>query len=160
MYQDVILDHYRHPRHRGLREPYDVQVHHVNPVCGDEVTVRVRLASSGGAARVEDVSYEGLGCSISQASASIMTELVIGQTVDDALVAYDAFLALMQSRGAGPRDERDDQLLDDAVAFSGVSQYPSRIKCALLGWAAWKDATAQAVATMDNDDSSSARGSA
>ena len=140
MYQEIILDHYRNPHHKGLRDPYDVQVHHVNPTCGDEVTVRVRVA--GGT--VQDVSYDGQGCSISQASTSVMTDLVIGQSIDDAMVKADAFLELMQSRGAL---EPDEDVLEDGIAFAGVSRYPARVKCALLGWMAWKDATAQAVAT-------------
>ena len=146
MYQEVILDHYRHPHHRGLREPYDAEVHHVNPVCGDELTVRVRLSEAGGAgedtATVTDVSYDALGCSISQASASVMTDLVIGKTVKEALAISDEFLALMQSRGNA---EPDENRLEDAIAFAGVAKYPARIKCALLGWMAWKDATARAL---------------
>jgi nitrogen fixation protein NifU and related proteins len=142
MYQEIILDHYRHPHHRGLREPYDAEVHHVNPLCGDELTVRVSLKEVGGAPAVADVSYDALGCSISQASASVMTDLVIGKSVDDAMAVFEEFLALMRSKGEG---EPDEDLLEDAVAFSGVSKYPARIKCALLGWMAWKDATARAV---------------
>jgi nitrogen fixation NifU-like protein len=142
MYQDIILDHYRNPHHRGLREPYDAEVHHVNPLCGDELTVRVTLKDAGGIPAVADVSYDALGCSISQASASVMTDLVIGKNVDDAMAVFEEFLALMRSKGAG---EPDEDLLEDAVAFAGVSKYPARIKCALLGWMAWKDATAQAV---------------
>ncbi len=139
LYQEIILDHYKHPRRRGLREPFDAEVHHVNPTCGDEVTIRVRLADS----RVVDVSYEGQGCSISQAATSVLTELVVGRTVPDALAVQEEFLRLMQSKGEA---EPDEEVLQDAVAFAGVSRYPSRIKCALLGWMAWKDATAQAVA--------------
>jgi nitrogen fixation protein NifU and related proteins len=139
MYQEIILDHYRHPHGRGLREPYDAEVRHVNPVCGDEVTLRVALADG----TVSDVSYEAQGCSISQAAASVLTDLVVGKSVTEALAVHDAFLALMQSKGEG---EPDPEVLEDAVAFSGVSRYPARIKCALLGWMAWKDATAQAMA--------------
>ena len=139
MYQEIILDHYRSPHHRGLREPFDAEVHHVNPTCGDEVTLRVRIADGV----VEDVSYEGSGCSISQASESVMTDLVIGRKVEDALQTADAFLALMQGRGQVVPDE---DVLEDAVAFAGVAKYPARVKCALLGWMAWKDATARAVA--------------
>jgi nitrogen fixation NifU-like protein len=142
MYQEIILDHYRHPHNRGLREPYDAEVHHVNPLCGDEVTVRVSLKDVGGEPTVADVSYDALGCSISQASASVMTDLTIGKTIDDAMRVCQEFLGLMQSKGAG---EPDEDLLEDAVAFSGVSKYPARIKCALLGWMAWKDATARAL---------------
>ena len=138
LYQEIILDHYRHPHHRGLREPFDAEVHHVNPTCGDEVTLRVKIVDG----TVEDVSYEGEGCSISQASASVMTDLVIGRTVPDALALEQEFLALMQSRGT---IEPDEEVLEDAIAFAGVSRYPARVKCALLGWMAWKDATAQVV---------------
>ena len=139
MYQEIILDHYRNPHHKGLREPYDAEVHHVNPTCGDEVTVRVRVADG----IVEDVSYDGSGCSISQASESVMTDLVIGRKVGDALATADEFLALMQGQG---KVDPDEDVLEDAVAFAGVAKYPARVKCALLGWMAWKDATAQAVA--------------
>ena len=142
MYQDIILDHYRHPHNKGLREPYDAEVHHVNPLCGDEVTVRVTLKAAGGEPAVADVSYDALGCSISQASASVMTDLVIGKSVDDAMAVSQGFLELMQSKGTA---EPDEDLLEDAVAFAGVSKYPARIKCALLGWMAWKDATARAL---------------
>jgi nitrogen fixation protein NifU and related proteins len=142
MYQEIILDHYRHPHHRGLREPYDAEVHHVNPLCGDELTVRVSLKEADGAPAVADVSYDALGCSISQASVSVMTDLVIGKSVDDAMAIFEEFLTLMRSKGEG---EPDEDVLEDAVAFSGVSKYPARIKCALLGWMAWKDATARAV---------------
>jgi nitrogen fixation protein NifU and related proteins len=142
MYQEIILDHYRRPHHAGLREPYDAQVHHVNPTCGDEVTLRVTLKDAGGEPAVADISYESLGCSISQASTSMMTDMIIGKTVSEGLAASAEFLALMQSRGEG---EPDEDMLGDAVAFEGVSKYPARIKCALLGWMAWKDATARAL---------------
>jgi nitrogen fixation protein NifU and related proteins len=143
MYQEIILDHYRNPHHKGLRDPYDAEVHHVNPTCGDEVTLRVALKDVSGEAVVEDVSYDSLGCSISQASASVMSDLVIGRPVGEAMRIGEEFLALMQSKGTS---EPDEDVLEDAVAFAGVSKYPSRIKCALLGWMAWKDATARALA--------------
>jgi nitrogen fixation protein NifU and related proteins len=138
MYQEIILDHYRNPHHKGLREPYDAEVHHVNPTCGDEVTVRVRVDRDD----VADVSYDALGCSISQASASVMADLVIGQPVKEAMVTGEEFLRLMQSRGQA---EPDEDILGDAAAFAGVSKYPARIKCALLAWMAWKDATLKAM---------------
>jgi len=146
MYQEIILDHYRNPHHKGLRDPFDAQVYHVNPTCGDEVTLRVALKDTGGEAVVEDVSFESLGCSISQASASVMTDLVIGKPVSEAMKIGDAFLALMQSKG---QLDPDEDVLEDAVAFAGVSKYPARIKCALLGWMAWKDATARALADTE-----------
>ena len=139
LYQEIILDHYRNPKNRGLREGFDAEVHHVNPTCGDEVTLRVALDG----ATVRDVSYDGHGCSISQASASVLTELVIGRSVEDAMTTADAFRALMQGRGTV---EPDEDLLEDAVAFAGVAKYPARVKCALLSWMAWKDATVQALA--------------
>ena len=142
MYQEIILDHYRNPHHQGLRDPFDAEVHHVNPICGDEVTLRVTLKDVNGEPVVEDVSYDSLGCSISQASASVMSDLVIGKPVDEAMTISQAFLELMQSKGEG---EPDQDVLEDAVAFAGVSKYPARIKCALLGWMAWKDATARAM---------------
>ena len=138
LYLEIILDHYRNPRHKGLREPFEAQVHHVNPTCGDEVTLRVHVADG----KVADVSYDSLGCSISQASASVLTELLIGKDLDEAMAVHEEFLALMQSKGQATPDE---DVLEDAVAFAGVSKYPARIKCALLSWMAWKDATAQAV---------------
>ena len=142
LYQQIILDHYRNPHHKGLREPFDAEVHHVNPVCGDEVTLRVALKDVDGEPVVQDLSYDALGCSISQASASVMSDLVIGKAVSEAMTISQAFLELMQSKGGGAPDE---DVLEDAVAFAGVSKYPARIKCALLGWMAWKDATAQAL---------------
>jgi nitrogen fixation protein NifU and related proteins len=145
MYQEIILDHYRNPHHKGLRAPYDAEVHHVNPTCGDEITLRVKLDGQ----KVSDVSYDSAGCSISQASASILTDLVIGRSVADGMAAHKEFLALMQSKGTGKPDE---DVLEDAVAFAGVSKYPARVKCALLSWMAWKDATAQALGTTPSPD--------
>jgi nitrogen fixation NifU-like protein len=136
LYQEIILDHYKHPQHAGLREPFEAEVHHVNPTCGDEVTLRVHLDGD----TVQDVSYDALGCSISQAAASVMTELLIGKSVTDALAVNDTFVALMQGRG---QVEPDEDVLEDGVAFAGVAKFPARIKCALLPWMAWKDATAQ-----------------
>ncbi|MGW4381995.1 Fe-S cluster assembly sulfur transfer protein SufU [Kitasatospora sp. NPDC004531] len=137
MYQEIILDHYRNPHGKGLRDG-DAEVHHVNPTCGDEITLRVKLDG----AVVADVSYESQGCSISQASASVLNDLVVGKTVGEAQQVQEAFLELMQSKG---QSEGDEEILEDAVAFAGVSKYPARVKCALLGWMAWKDATAKAL---------------
>jgi nitrogen fixation protein NifU and related proteins len=145
MYQEIILDHYRHPHHRGLREPFDAQVHHVNPTCGDEITLRVTLSGADGEAAVADVSYDALGCSISQASVSVLSDLVIGKPVSEAMDINAAFVDLMHSRDS----EADDEVLGDAVVFAGVAKYPARIKCALLGWMAWKDATARALGELE-----------
>jgi len=141
IYQDVILDHYKHPHHRGLREPFGAEVHHVNPTCGDEVTLRVALADDG--EQVTDVSYDGQGCSISQAATSVLADLVIGQTVGDALKTVEAFAEMVSSRGTNPGDE---DALGDGIAFAGVSKYPARVRCALLGWLAFKAAVAEATA--------------
>jgi nitrogen fixation NifU-like protein len=146
MYQEIILDHYKHPHGAGLREPFEAEVHHVNPTCGDEVTLRVHLDGAGEGAVVEDVSYDALGCSISQASVSVLTDLLVGKTVDEALGVHEEFVALMQGRGAV---EPDEDVLEDGVAFAGVAKFPARVKCALLGWMAWKDATSRILAADD-----------
>jgi nitrogen fixation protein NifU and related proteins len=140
MYQEIILDHYKNPHHKGLREPFEAQVHHLNPTCGDEITLRVNLDGD----TIADVSYDSEGCSISQASASVLTDLVIGKPIDEAMTLHEEFVQLMQSRG---QVEPDEDVLEDAIAFAGVARYPARVKCALLAWMAWKDATAQAVGT-------------
>ena len=140
LYQEIILDHYKHPHHAGLREPYAAEVHHVNPTCGDEITLRVHLSGTGSDAVVEDVSYDAEGCSISQASTSVMADLVIGKPVAEAVGIHEEFLALMQGRGTV---EPDEEVLEDGIAFAGVAKFPARVKCALLSWMAWKDATSR-----------------
>jgi nitrogen fixation protein NifU and related proteins len=137
LYQEIILDHYKNPHGKGLRDPYEAEVHHVNPTCGDEVTLRVHLDDGV----VADVSYDSVGCSISQASASVLNDLVVGKPLEEASRIHDEFLALMQGRGAV---EPDEEVLEDAIAFAGVAKFPARVKCALLSWMAWKDATVQA----------------
>ncbi|WP_205855706.1 Fe-S cluster assembly sulfur transfer protein SufU [Phytoactinopolyspora endophytica] len=139
LYQEIILDHYKQPHGRGLREPFDAESHHVNPTCGDEITVRVSFDG----AKIADVSYDGQGCSISQASASVLHELVAGSTVDDAFATEAAFTQLMQGKG---QVEPDEDVLGDGIAFAGVARYPARVKCALLSWMAFKDAAARALA--------------
>jgi nitrogen fixation NifU-like protein len=143
MYQEIILDHYRNPHGRGLREPFEAEVHHVNPTCGDEVTVRVKVSDDG--QRIEDVSYDGMGCSISQASVSAMYDLVIGKTVTQAMETGEHFKTLMQAKGDLSVAEKLEDELEDAVAFAGVSKYPARIKCALMSWMALKDASVRAL---------------
>ena len=142
LYQDIILDHAKRRLNAGLREPFEAEVHHVNPTCGDEVTLRVHLADGPEGTRVEDVSYDALGCSISQASASVLTDLVIGKPVHEAMDIHEEFLTLMQGKGTV---EPDEETLEDGIAFAGVAKFPARVKCALLSWMAWKDATAQAL---------------
>jgi nitrogen fixation NifU-like protein len=136
LYQEVILDHYKSPHHKGLSDQKDVQVHHKNPSCGDEVTLNLVMDGQ----LVKDVSWDGVGCSISMASVSVMSELIIGKSYEQALAIFDAFFELMQSKGQSSGDEN---LLEDGVAFAGVSKFPARIKCALLGWMAFKDASTQ-----------------
>lgn len=140
MYQEVILDHYKHPHHSGLRDPFDTEVHHVNPSCGDELTLRVKLSDDG--KTVEDVSYAAQGCSISQASTSVMADEIIGQPVDKAMEKLREFEKMITSRGT---EEGDAELIGDGVAFSGVAKFPARVKCALLGWKAFQAATAEAL---------------
>jgi nitrogen fixation NifU-like protein len=145
LYQELILEHSKRPHRAGLREPFDAEVHHVNPTCGDEVTVRVDIHGTGGDAVVADVSYEALGCSISVASASVLSEQVTGHPVREALGAYTAMKAMLTSKGDDPGDE---ELIGDGVAFAGVARYPARVKCALLGWSAFADALARAGADI------------
>ena len=142
LYQEIILDHYRHPVGKGLREPFDAEVHHVNPTCGDEITLRVRLGD-GPDPVLLDVGYDGQGCSISQASVSVLAEMVTGQSLFQVRAEHEAFLRLMHGRGSVQPDE---DVLGDAVAFAGVAQYPARVKCALLGWMALQDAMGRALA--------------
>lgn len=135
LYQEVILDHYKRPEYKGLSLVSDVQVHHVNPSCGDELTLNLSLVDGAIV-----LSWDGVGCSISMASASMMASLLTGKTLQEAEPVVDAFVSLMQSKGTQSGDET---VLEDAVAFAGVSKYPARIKCALLGWMAFKDAAVQ-----------------
>jgi nitrogen fixation NifU-like protein len=137
LYQEVILDHYKNPQNKVLASDNDAQVHHVNPSCGDEITLGVKLDGN----TVVSVNWDGVGCSISQASASIMSDLLVGKSLEQANSLSESFLHLMQSKGS---EEGDPEVLEDAVALAGVSKYPARIKCALLGWMAFKDASVQA----------------
>lgn len=142
LYQEVILDHYKHPQNKKLATVFDAQVHHVNPSCGDEIDLNVSLDGDV----ISNISWDGVGCSISQASTSIMSDLLKGQTIAHADGVIENFLHLMQSKGT---EKGDEAILEDAVALAGVSQYPARIKCALLGWMAVKDATVQAQASKE-----------
>ena len=136
LYQEVILDHYKNPQNKKLSPNYDAQVHHVNPSCGDEIDLNITIQDGAVAA----ITWDGVGCSISQASVSIASDLLIGKTFGQAQAISDEFVDLMQSKGKKTGDEKT---LEDAVALAGVSQYPARIKCALLGWMAIKDASIQ-----------------
>jgi nitrogen fixation NifU-like protein len=141
LYQELILEHSRRPHHAGLREPFGAEVHHVNPTCGDEVTLRVQVEGEGHDAVVRDVSWDGLGCSISTASTSVLADEVIGRTVAEAMTTHEAMRTMLTSRGEVAGDEG---VLGDGVAFAGVARYPARVKCALLGWMAFTDALHQA----------------
>ena len=140
MYQEVILDHYKNPQHAGLREPYEAEVHHVNPSCGDELTLRVHLSDDG--CTVEDVSYDAEGCSISQASTSVMAEEIIGLPVAEAMKKLASFEEMVTSRGTV---EGDAEMIGDGIAFAGVAKFPARVKCALMGWKAFQAATSDAL---------------
>lgn len=141
LYQEVILDHYKRPQHKGLAVTYDAQVHHVNPSCGDEITLNVSLEGD----KVAAITWDGVGCSISQASVSILSDLLLGKSITEADLVLNNFTELMQSKGTMVGD---DEILEDAVAMAGVSKFPARIKCALLGWMAYKDAVVQAQAKL------------
>jgi nitrogen fixation NifU-like protein len=141
LYQEVILDHYKRPQHKGLAATYDAQVHHVNPSCGDEITLNVTLDDE----KVAAITWDGVGCSISQASVSILSDLLLGKSIAEADLVLNNFTELMQSKGTMVGD---DAILEDAVAMAGVSKFPARIKCALLGWMAYKDAVVQAQAKL------------
>jgi nitrogen fixation NifU-like protein len=133
LYQEVILDHYKHPLNKGLSENYGAQVHHVNPSCGDEITLNV-TATDG---KISAITWDGVGCSISQASVSIASDLLLNKSFAEADSILNEFTELMQSKGT---KEGNPDVLEDAVALAGVSKFPARIKCALLGWMAFKDA--------------------
>jgi nitrogen fixation NifU-like protein len=143
LYQEVILDHYKNPQNKKLATDNDAQVHHVNPSCGDEITLGVKLHGE----KIVSINWEGVGCSISQASASILSDLLLGKSLSEAESISEDFLHLMQSKGT---EEGNPEVLEDAVALAGVSQYPARIKCALLGWMAFKDASVQALSIKKN----------
>ena len=138
LYQEIILDHYRHPRGKGLREPFEAEVHHVNPSCGDEITLRVQVDEGV----IQDISYDATGCSISQAATSVMYEQLVGQPLDQVWPVVEEFVRLIEGRG---KVEPNEDVLGDGIAFAGVASFPARVKCALLGWMAFKDATLQAL---------------
>jgi nitrogen fixation NifU-like protein len=131
LYQELILDHYRRRRGEGTLDSPSVAVDQHNPLCGDEVHLELRIDDG----RVAEVAHTGQGCSISQASVSMMTEALRGKTLDEALGTVEHFRLVMHGDEAG-----DEERLGDAVALEGVARYPVRVKCALLGWMAAKDA--------------------
>ncbi|CAB4745574.1 MAG: SUF system NifU family Fe-S cluster assembly protein [Actinobacteria bacterium] len=139
LYQEVILDHYKHPQHKGLSPTFTAQVSHVNTSCGDEIILNIILEDGV----ISSLTWEGQGCSISQASVSMMTDLLTGKTLEESETITKSFADLMASKGTSAGDP---QILEDAVAFAGVSKFPGRVKCSLLGWMAFKDAAIQAQA--------------
>jgi nitrogen fixation NifU-like protein len=135
MYQEIILDHYKHPHGKGLADDFDVEVNHINPTCGDEITLRVKIAADNKIS----LSYDNQGCSISQASASVLFDQINNVELATGLAAVDHMVEMLQ-RSVEP----DEDIIGDGIAFIGVAQYPARVKCALLSWMAWKDAALQA----------------
>jgi nitrogen fixation NifU-like protein len=127
LYTQVIMDHYQHPRNRGELEDADLEEHLLNPLCGDEVTVYANF--QGG--KIADAKFDGRGCSISQASASMMTERLVGRSREEAEAEISHFKAMMVGEEEFPE-------MDDLAALKGVIQYPSRIKCATLAWTAFQ----------------------
>ena len=142
LYQEVILDHYKRPKNKALRPNPMVQVHHVNTSSVDEMTRNLSMKN----AKISDLSWEGVGCSISQASASVMSELLLEKSREEALDLLGEFQEMLQSKGliSGNEDR-----LQDGVAFAGVAKFPARVKCALLAWMAFKDAVSR---IEDNDE--------
>ena len=140
MYQEVILDHYKHPQHAGLREPFEAEVHHVNTSCGDELTLRLHLSEDS--QTVEDISYDASGCAMTRASASIMAELMIGHTRAEIEPMLTHMEEVMTSRGklGGYED-----LIGDGVALSGAARFPGRVKCVLLPWKAYRASVLEAL---------------
>ena len=144
LYQEVILDHYKHPLNKGLSATYGAQVHHVNPSCGDEITLNV-TAENG---IIKSITWDGVGCSISQASVSIASDLLVDKSFAEANSILSEFSELMQSKGT---QQGNPDVLEDAVALTGVSKFPARIKCALLGWMAFKDAAVRINTTTEGE---------
>lgn len=139
LYTELVIEHDKRPLHAGLREPFHTEVHHVNPTCGDEITLRLQLADGG--ERIQDVSYDAIGCAMSRAAASMMADLLIGRTLEEVAPAQDHFEAAMRSRG---RLEGDEDLIGDSVALLGAAKFPARVKCVLMPWKAYQAALVEA----------------
>ena len=134
LYQEVILDHSRHPRHHGVLEDASHKAEGYNPLCGDRVTVYLKLDADG---RVDDIKFQGKGCAISQASASMMTQLLKGRSQTDAERLMTGFLHLVKGEEAIGLSEDDRETLD---VMGGISEFPMRVKCATLAWHTYKNA--------------------
>ena len=134
LYQEVILDHSRHPRHYGAMDGASHKAEGYNPLCGDRVTVYLQLGADG---RVVDIKFEGKGCAISQASASMMTDMLKGRSQADAEKLMQGFLHLVKGEDAGDLSDDDRERLD---VMGGISEFPMRVKCATLAWHTYKNA--------------------
>ncbi|MEE1651046.1 SUF system NifU family Fe-S cluster assembly protein [Brachybacterium sp. J144] len=137
LYTELVMEHDKRPLHEGLREPFDAEVHHVNPTCGDEITLRLHVEGDGDERRILDVSYDAIGCAMSRASASIMADLLIGRTTAEVDPVREHFEASMRSRG---RIEGDEELIGDGIALLGAAKFPARVKCVLMPWKAYQAA--------------------
>lgn len=137
LYTELVIEHDKRPQNAGLRDPFDAEVHHVNPTCGDEITLRLHLDREGEVLRIRDISYDAIGCAMSRASASIMTDLLIGRTTEEALPVIEHLETVMGSRGTM---EADEDLIGDGVALMGAAKFPARIKCVLMSWKAYQAA--------------------
>ncbi len=144
LYQEVILDHYKNPENKKLSIQKDVQVHHLNPSCGDEITLNLTVDKG----TIISITWDGVGCSISQASVSIASDLLVNKSFSEADAILDEFTELMHSKGT---KQGNPDVLDDAVSLAGVSKFPARIKCALLGWMAFKDAAVRIKTTTGGE---------
>lgn len=138
LYTDIIFEHDKRPLHAGLREPFDAEVHHVNPTCGDEITLRVHLRTGeDGAVRVENVSYDATGCAMSRSSASIMSDLLIGRTLSEIEPIAAHMDQVMHARG---KQAGDEEIIGDGIALVGAAKFPNRVKCVLMSWKAFQAA--------------------
>ena len=135
LYTELVMEHDKRPLHAGLREPFTAEVHHVNPTCGDEITLRLQLSED--VSGIEDVSYDAIGCAMSRASASIMADLLIGRSTAEVEPVHEHMETVMRSRG---RAEGDEELIGDGVALLGAAKFPARVKCVLMPWKAYQAA--------------------
>ena len=141
LYSDIVFEHDKRPLHAGLRDPFDAEVHHVNPTCGDEITLRLHLSGPAADPRLEDVSYDATGCAMSRASASIMADLLRGRLASEAEPITAHIEKVMHARGRTPGDE---ELIGDGVALVGAAKFPGRVKCVLMPWKAYQAALIEA----------------
>jgi len=155
LYQQVILDHAKEKHGHGLREAdpsrslRSGESRQYNPLCGDEVTLRIAVSGADSQRMVDDLSWSGEGCSISQAATSVLHDLVVGRSVDQALGIVGDYREMLRSRGLV---EPDEDVLGDAVAFAGVSRHANRVKCAILGWTAFEDALLRTGSDSDSPE--------